>query len=85
MLAPEVRRETVVIQVRQSGTWELGRPVPALWEMLRSWLAGLNALFGSWKNEGGEDDDPTYGADPELVAALQFLAAILDEKDKKQV
>ncbi len=47
-------------------------------EWLRSALAALWAKFGSWQPVE-EDDEPLDCADPQLVAALEFIASLLPE------
>lgn len=71
-----------MVDAEQARAWEVGPPTLGLMEWLRAWLASWSARFDSWKTEGDEDDLLT-GADPEMVAALQFLASLLpnDESD----
>lgn len=70
-----------MIQVKQTSAWEVVQPASGLLEWLRSALSGLNALFASWKNEGDDEELSGAGAaDPELVAALQFIASLLSDE-----
>jgi len=68
-----------VMEAEQARGWEMVRPTVGLVEWLQTALSDLSARFASWKSEGDEDD-PTAGADPELVAALQFLASIIPDE-----
>ncbi len=68
-----------MIEAEQVRTWEAGRPTLGPLEWLRAALSNLSALFGSWKSDGDEED-LVSGADPEVVAALQFLASIIPDE-----
>lgn len=67
-----------MIEAEQAGSWEMGHKALALPEWLRAALSNLSARFGSWKDDG-EEEDLMAGADPEVVAALQFLASIIPD------
>lgn len=67
----------------QARTWDLASPSLAAMERLRLWLSELNARFGSWKTPDDEDDI-LNSADPQLVAALEFVASLFaDEKEER--
>ncbi len=68
-----------MIEVRRAVAAEMGQNGVSFLEAVRGWLSGLSARFGSWRNERDEDD-ATSAADPELVAALEFLASIIPEE-----
>ncbi len=68
-----------MIEAEQARSWEVGQPTSGLLEWLRAALSNLSALFGSWKSDGDEEDLAS-GADPEVVAALQFLASIIPDE-----
>ncbi|MGE5618082.1 MAG: hypothetical protein ACM3US_02355 [Sphingomonadaceae bacterium] len=70
-----------MIEADRAGWRDLGR-APCDWlERLQGAFSDLNACFGSWRDDGG-DEDQTAGADPEVVAALECLASILpDDED----
>lgn len=67
------------MEAEQARSWAMGHQVLALPEWLRAALAKLSALFGSWKDDG-EEEDLMGAADPEVVAALQFLASIIPDE-----
>ncbi len=65
----------------QARALELVSPGADLAQWLRSVLAELNTKFASWKVPD-EGDDPYGCADPQLVAALEIIAAMFpDEKE----
>ncbi len=70
-----------MIEADQARSWDLDRPLDGPLEWLRGALSGLSARFGSWRVDE-EDEDLMGTADPEVVAALQFLASILPDDDE---
>jgi hypothetical protein len=55
-------------------------PAYGIVEWLRALLASLSARFASWKGEGEDEENLLGAADPELVAALEFIAALLKDE-----
>lgn len=50
-------------------------------EWLRSALATLGEKFGSWRNDDNDDNDVFGCADPQLVAALEFIASLIPDEE----
>lgn len=69
-----------MLDAKQVRTWEAGRPTEGPLEWLRAAWSSLGARFGSWRTEP-EEEDLLSGADPEVVAALQFLASIIPDEE----
>lgn len=67
-----------MIGAREVTSREGALPAPDLWEWARAFLLELGARFASWKS--GCEDDPGSAADPQLVAALEFLAGLMPEE-----
>ncbi|MHB8993214.1 MAG: hypothetical protein ACYC66_16470 [Chloroflexota bacterium] len=70
-----------MIEADQAGSWDLDRPLHGSLEWLRGVLSGLSARFGSWRVDE-EDEDLMGTADPEVVAALQYLVSILPDDEE---
>lgn len=67
----------------QARTWDAIGQGAGLAVWLRSAAADLGARFGSWKSQGEEDEDILGCADPQLVAALEFLASLIPDEEEK--
>ncbi len=61
--------------------WEVASPGLDPVEWLRVVMAELDAKFRSWKMPQ-EEDDLCGCADPQLVAALEFIAALIPDEDE---